>query len=254
MPSTGSTNADLMAAARKGSGECALVADHQSAGRGRLDRQWEAPPGASLLMSILVRAPFPVVGPTLLTSALGVAAVDALAQLAGLHVGLKWPNDLVAPGAGDEGQDLKLGGLLAELRSGSGDGGDGGDGGDAVVLGIGINLAWKDVGFPDDLRSGATAVDLLGGEVDRSTLVVALLRAMDGVGELSHSAVACDLLSQSYSRRCVTLGRRVRVQLPDRDLIGEAASFDPTGALVVHDDDGVDHTVTVGDVVHLRPA
>lgn len=244
--STGSTNADLVSAAREGAGECALVADHQSAGRGRLDRRWEAPPAASLLMSILVRPPFPATGPTLLASALGVAAVDALSAHAGVDVGLKWPNDVVAPGAGHDGQDLKLGGLLAEMHTG--------EGGDAVVIGIGINLAWKDIGFPEELRAGATAVDLLGGAVDRSALVVSLLQAMDDVGDLAHSAAACELLSRSYGERCVTLGRRVRVELPRGELLGEAVSLDPSGALVVRDDDGVDQTVTVGDVVHLRPA
>ena len=244
--STGSTNADLVAAAKAGSGECALVADHQSAGRGRLDRRWEAPPGASLLMSILVRAPFPAAGPNLLSSALAVAAVDALRSQAGLDVGLKWPNDIVAPGAGRGGQDLKLGGLLAELHSGGG--------AEAVVLGVGINLAWKDVGFPEELRASATAVDLLGGSVDRTELVVGVLRAMDGVGELAHSASACEMLAQSYGERCVTLGRRVRVELPRGELVGRAVRLDPTGALVVGDDSGVEHTVTVGDVVHLRPA
>ncbi len=261
--STGSTNADLVAAARAGSGECALVADHQSAGRGRLDRRWEAPPGASLLMSILVRAPFPAAGPSVLASALGVAAVDVLRSRGGIGVGLKWPNDIVAPGAGPEGQDLKLGGLLAEFHSaiggsavgGSAVGGSAiGGSGDAVVLGIGINLAWKDVGFPAELRSSATAVDLLGGEVDRVELVVALLAAMDGVGELATSSSACELLSRSYAERCVTLGRRVRIELPRGDLVGEAVGLDPSGALMVRDDADVDHTVTVGDVVHLRPA
>ncbi|MEI2698416.1 MAG: biotin--[acetyl-CoA-carboxylase] ligase [Microthrixaceae bacterium] len=255
--STGSTNADLVAAARAGSGECALVADHQSAGRGRLDRRWEAPPGASLLMSILVRGPFPAAGPNLLLTALGVAAVDTLREQAGVRVGLKWPNDVVAPGTGRGGRDLKLGGLLAELHGGVGGSAVGGSAvggsGDAVVLGIGINLAWKDVGFPEELRSSATAVDLLGGEVDRTELVVGLLRAMDGVGELAHSASACELLSQSYGERCVTLGRRVRVELPRGELQGEAVALDPNGALMVRDDAGVDHTVTVGDVVHLRP-
>ncbi len=243
--STGSTNADLVVAAREGAGECALVADHQSAGRGRLDRRWEAPPAASLLMSILVRPPFPATGPTLLASALGVAAADALTG-AGVEVGLKWPNDVVAPGAGPDGQDLKLGGLLAEMHTG--------EGGDAVVLGIGINVAWKDVGFPEELRASATAVDLLGGAVERSALVVSLLTAMDAVGELAQSAAACEQLSQSYGERCVTLGRRVRVELPRGELLGEAVALDPAGALVVRDDDGADHTVTVGDVVHLRPA
>jgi BirA family biotin operon repressor/biotin-[acetyl-CoA-carboxylase] ligase len=243
---TGSTNADLLAAARSGAGEQAMVADHQSAGRGRLDRRWEAPAGASLLMSVLVRPPFPVLGAPLLATALGVAAVDALRATAGVEVGLKWPNDVVAPGAGPAGEDLKLGGLLAELHTG--------EGGDAVVLGLGLNLAWAQVGFPPELAATSTAVDLLGGSVDRGALVVQLLRAMDAVGELAASAGACEQLIASYRDRCVTLGRRVRVELPAGEVVGVAASVAADGALVVRDDGGGERTVTVGDVVHLRPA
>jgi len=248
---TGSTNADLAAAARVGSAECALVADHQDAGRGRLDRRWEAPPGASLLMSVLVRPPFPAAGAHLLSTALGVAAVDAVAALGGVSVGLKWPNDLVAPGAGADGADLKLGGMLAEFTTGHG--------GDAVVLGIGVNLAWRKVGFPQDLRATATSVDLLGGALDRADLVVALLGVMDGLGELARSSVACDQLVERYRDRCVTIGRRVRVErladsVAGNSVVGTAVDVGVDGALTVRDDHGDDHIVTVGDVVHLRPA
>ncbi len=244
VPETGSTNADLVVAAAAGAGDRALVADHQHAGRGRMERRWEAPPGASLLMSVLVRPPFPATGAHLLSTALGLAAVDALRELAGVDVGLKWPNDVVAPAAGVDGADLKLGGLLAEMT------GDAATG--AVVLGIGLNVAWSGVGFPDELASTATAVDLLGGRVDRTDLVVALLRSLDPVAELV-SAAACDLLIERYRQHCVTIGRRVRVELPGSELLGTATDVALDGALMVRGDDGVTTTVTVGDVVHLRP-
>lgn len=243
--STGSTNADLLAHARAGRGECALVADHQGAGRGRLDRRWEAPPGASLLLSVLVRPPFPATGPQLLSTAVALAAVAALDRLAGVPVGLKWPNDVVAPGAGADGRDLKLGGLLSELHTG--------DGGDAVVVGLGLNVAWAGVGFPPELAGTATSLDLLGASVDRSDLVVELLSELDGLDRLAASPGACEQLLEDYRRRCVTLGRRVRVELPGTEVVGTARDVDPGGALVVVDDDGTSRTVTVGDVVHLRP-
>lgn len=248
--STGSTNADLIDAARGGAGEQALVADHQHAGRGRMDRRWEAPLGASLLMSVLVRPPFPVSGPHLLSTALGVAAVDALRSLGGVDVGLKWPNDVVAPAAGPDGVDLKLGGMLAELHTGAG--------GEAVVVGLGVNLAWAGVGFPQELAATATAVDLLGGSVDRAELVVALLHAMDAASSLADSETACAELMGAYRERCVTIGRQVRVELVGKgssaaELLGTAIDVADDGSLVVRDESGTDHSVTVGDVVHLRP-
>ena len=242
---TGSTNADLVLEAAAGAQDMALVADHQYLGRGRLDRHWQAPPGASLLMSVLVRPPFPAAGPNLLSTALGLAAVDALSELASVEVGLKWPNDVVAPGAGPDGADLKLGGLLAEMT------GDAATG--AVVLGIGLNVAWSGIGFPEEFAATATAVDLLGGSVEREDLVVALLTALDPVAELA-SPEACERLVERYRERCVTIGRRVRVELPASELVGTATDVTLDGALVVTDDDGRATTVTVGDVVHLRPA
>jgi BirA family transcriptional regulator, biotin operon repressor / biotin---[acetyl-CoA-carboxylase] ligase len=243
--STGSTNADLVDAARSGAGERALVADHQSAGRGRLDRRWEAPPGASLLMSVLVRPPFPALGAHLLGTAMGLCAVDAVEHLAGLGVGLKWPNDVVAIAAGADGADLKLGGLLAELTTG--------EGGDAVVVGIGLNVGWASVGFPPELAATATSVDLLGAPVDRGELVVELLTRFGDLVTALVDATACEHMVERYRERCVTLGRRVRVQRPADELVGVAADVSWDGSLVVRDDEGVAHTVTVGDVVHLRP-
>lgn len=242
---TGSTNADLVAAAREGAGECALVADHQSAGRGRLDRSWEAPPGSSLLMSVLVRPPFPATGPQLLTTLLGLCALDVLDPL-GIRVELKWPNDLVAVGAAADGSDAKLGGLLAEFVAG--------EGGEAVVVGIGLNVAWTGVGFPAELAGSATAVDLLGASIDRDELVVTLLSGFGrGLGELA-GIDGCEALVTRHRDRCVTLGRRVRVVGPGEELVGTATELHTDGSLVVVDDSGTEHTVTVGDVIHLRNA
>lgn len=240
---TGSTNADLMAAARAGGGEQAMVADHQRAGRGRLDRSWEAPPGSSLLMSVLIRPPFPTGGAHFVAIALGLAAVEAVQQLSGSDVALKWPNDLVAPAPDAEAVDRKLGGLLAELHTGAG--------GDAVVAGIGINLS-RPGGFPPELAATATAVDRLGGSVDRDELAVAVLRGLDRLDELTDPA-GCTALIERYRRRCITLGRPVRVERSADELVGTATDVDATGALLVRDDLGAEHVVTVGDVVHLRP-
>ncbi len=243
---TGSTNADLMAAARETPADRVLIADHQRAGRGRLDRRWDAPPGASLLMSVAVTQPFPAAGAWLVLTALGVAAHDAVASTAGVPVGLKWPNDLVAVGTGANGTDLKLGGMLAERVDPSGRSA-------SVVAGLGVNVNWPE-GFPPELASTATSVNLLGGHADRVDLVVDILLRFDALLEPTpFSATACELLLDAYRRRCVTIGREVRAELSTGNIEGTAIEVASDGALIVRDGQGGRHAVTAGDVVHLRP-
>jgi BirA family biotin operon repressor/biotin-[acetyl-CoA-carboxylase] ligase len=234
---TGSTNADLMAAARDGAPDgTVLVADHQTAGRGRADRVWTAPPGSSLLMSVLVRpsAAFtPFAG-----MAVGVAAADGIAAASGVEVRLKWPNDLVWPGRGD-GSDKKLGGILAEADWSDSDA-------PAVVVGLGLNVNWPST-FPADLQQIATSVNHIAGhDVDRQDLLVAILQALD-------TRVGDQHLVDAVRERSATLGTRVRVELLASVVEGTAAELTPQGHLVVHGDDGRRHTITAGDVVHLRP-
>jgi BirA family biotin operon repressor/biotin-[acetyl-CoA-carboxylase] ligase len=232
---TGSTNSDLVAAARHGGGEQVLIADHQTSGRGRLDRRWEAPPGASLLMSVLVRPPFPSAGPHAIPTALGVALVDALGAATEVAVGLKWPNDLVVTTAAG---DRKLAGVLAETIADSGEI-------DAVVVGVGLNLDWPSV--PEDLDGIATALNLEGATLDRLTLAADVLVRFA-------SLLADQRLDQRYRAACRTIGRRVRIERPHDELVGTAVDMARGGELVVEDDAGARHIVTVGDVIHLRPA
>lgn len=239
VPSTGSTNSDLAARAREDGSECVLVADVQTAGRGRLDRRWESPPGATLMMSVLTRGPFTGGGPHSVPTALSLAVRAAVEALTGLAVGLKWPNDLVV---GVDGVDLKLGGVLAELATP-----------DALVVGIGVNLSWGD-GLPDDLAATATSMDLLGHPVERWDLVAASLLEFDSRLRSLGEPGGEERLAEDHRAACVTLGRRVRVELPRSELLGTAVDVTGEGALVVADDEGARHVVTVGDVVHLRPA
>jgi BirA family biotin operon repressor/biotin-[acetyl-CoA-carboxylase] ligase len=239
---TGSTNADLMDAARRGEPEQALVAEHQTAGRGRLDREWEAPAGASLLMSVLVRSPFPPGGPHAIPTALGVALVDAIAALGGPVVGLKWPNDLVVAstpnGPEERSEERKVGGILAESTTGD-------DGLGAVVVGVGVNVAWGSV--PSPLVGIATSLDLEGASIDRWEL------AAEGLVRFA-SLLEDATLDQRYRAACVTIGRRVRIERPHDELVGIAVDVAAGGELVVEDDSATRHVVTVGDVIHLRPA
>ena len=95
-------------------------------------------------------------------------------------------------------------------------------------------------------------MEQLGGRTERDELAVAILRGLDRLGELTAPA-GCAALIERYRERCVTLGRPVRVERSADELVGTATDVDATGALLVRDEAGVDHVVTVGDVVHLRP-
>jgi BirA family biotin operon repressor/biotin-[acetyl-CoA-carboxylase] ligase len=241
---TESTNDDLLELARRGSSDgVVLVADHQRAGRGRLDRSWQAPPGSSLLVSILMR---PELAPTdahLVSTAVACAAVEGCADVAGVDVRLKWPNDLVV--LDHEGEvRAKLGGVLAEslveedqLR--------------AVVVGIGINVNWP-ADLPPELADIAIALNhLVGRDIDREDVLVAFLRRLEvWRSELDHREGRGRLVDR-YRELCVTLGATVRVDLFDASYTGRAVDVTAEGHLVV-DHDGERREVVAGDVVHVR--
>ncbi|MFA5884086.1 MAG: biotin--[acetyl-CoA-carboxylase] ligase [Acidimicrobiia bacterium] len=230
-----STNRYLLDEARAGAPDGVVaVADHQTAGRGRLGRTWEAAPGSALLASVLLR---PGVGPAhlgLVTMATGLALGDAVREVAGVTAGLKWPNDLVV-------DDRKLAGLLAEADLGHGVV-------RAVVVGVGCNLA--PAAIPPDLADVATACEIEAGRpVDRDALLDAFLDAL--AARLDDRAA----VPAAYRERSATLGRRVRVDLGGGRVVeGVAVAVGDTGTLVVRDDDGEELAVSVGDVVHLRRA
>jgi BirA family biotin operon repressor/biotin-[acetyl-CoA-carboxylase] ligase len=201
------------------------VADHQTAGRGRLGRTWEAPAGASLLMSVLLRPDLDTGRLHLVTAAVALAAADACHAVAGVQPELKWPNDLLVG-------DRKLAGVLAEADL------------PAVVVGIGINVNWGDEPVPN----GGVALDQVAGRpVARDDVLAALL---DGLAPRLGDWAA---VASEHRRRCATIGRAVRVDLGDETFTGTAADVSDEGHLLV--DVGMClRTVTAGDVVHLRPA
>ncbi len=212
---TGSTNADLLVAAADGAPDrTVLVARHQTAGRGRLDRRWEATPGANLLVSLLFRE-IPDT-PHVLTQRVGLAAIAACQQVAGVRPTLKWPNDLLL-------DDLKLAGILAQATLGAHP---------AVVVGIGLNVGWAPQGSAR-----------LGDSVDPLNLLAALLTAYD---ELPADVWLL------YRQNLGTLGRSVRVELSDSTIEGRALDVEADGRLVVVDSSETTHHISVGDVIHLR--
>jgi BirA family transcriptional regulator, biotin operon repressor / biotin---[acetyl-CoA-carboxylase] ligase len=224
-----STNRYLLDEARRGAPEgLVAVTDFQTAGRGRRGRGWVAPPGSSLLVSVLLRPSLAPEQTPIVAMACGVALVDAIARVAGFTPELKWPNDLVVA-------DRKLVGILAERD------------GDAVVVGAGVNVEWRE--FPPDLTATATACNLEAGHsVDRRALLDAFLTELD-----RHYADLGGVVD-AYRQRLGTLGRRVRVERPDGDLVGRAIGIGDGGELRIEDDHGDVLEVRVGDVVHLRDA
>jgi BirA family biotin operon repressor/biotin-[acetyl-CoA-carboxylase] ligase len=257
---TGSTNTDVLELARNGEAEgIVVVADHQTAGRGRRGRTWEAPAGAALMATVLLRPPAAVAGLT--TMALAVAAADAVAEVSGAALRVKWPNDLVWPGDG-RAPDRKVAGILAEAdwpTSSQPAGGwspPGRHDRAVVAAGIGINVAWGRL-VPAHLSESAVALDEITAPAqppDRADLLVALLRRLDRTyGALvADPSGAADLIG-AWRARSATLGRRVRVDLGHDDVVGTAVDVTEEGHLVVELLEGGRRTLAVGDVVHLRP-
>lgn len=241
---TGSTNADLLALAADGAPDgIVLVTDHQTAGRGRLGRTWEAPSGSSLLASVLVRPALEPGRLHLVTTAAAVAASDACDAVAGVRPRLKWPNDLVV--AAPDGTDRKLAGLLAETSLV-------GDEVAGLVVGMGCNVRWP-TPLPPELAATATALNLeTDAEVDREELLAAWLRGLEALLAPLGSPAGRDALLLRYRHLSATLGREVRVELAGGALRGTAIDVTDDGHLLV-DVAGEPVEVTAGDVVHLRP-
>ncbi|WP_112470660.1 biotin--[acetyl-CoA-carboxylase] ligase [Streptomyces triticisoli] len=242
---TGSTNSDLVARAAAGTVAegAVLVAEEQTAGRGRLNRQWAAPPRSGLFFSVLLRPrEVPVARWGWLPLLTGVAVATGLSRAAGVDTALKWPNDLLVTVGGEE---RKAGGILAE-RAGD----------DGVVVGVGINVSLSQDELPVP-QAGSLA---LAGAVntDRDPLLRAMLRSLEDWYVRWRAAggdAAASGLQETYAAGCATLGRLVRAELPgDRSVVGEAVAVDGDGRLVIATEEGVQEPVGAGDIVHLRPA
>lgn len=233
---TGSTNSDLITAGSTGVDIDGLVlaADHQTAGRGRNGRTWQAAPRAQLTVSVGVGAadvPTDIWG--WLPLAVGVAVVDTVGSVAGVRTGLKWPNDVLTPDGA-----RKLGGILAEVSSPP----------PVIVVGIGLNVTLTAA------ETGETAsvslVELGADATDRNALLRALLHEL-GI-RVQQWRNEPGLLAADYRARSLTIGSEVRALLPGgREVTGRATDIDAAGRLCI--DTGQDAvTIAAGDIVHLR--
>jgi BirA family biotin operon repressor/biotin-[acetyl-CoA-carboxylase] ligase len=256
VPSTGSTNADLGAAAASGAADrTVLIAEEQTAGVGRRARPWSSPKGAGIYLSVLLRPQglplaglVPLAGLGSLSVVAGLAVRDVASRL-GVDAVLKWPNDVLAgPARG------KCAGILCQ--TGAGDAEDE----ISVVLGIGLNV----LPLGDDVPAGPgglapTSLAEQGAtSTDRTEIAAQLLKALAGREQRWRAAegdlTRAGLLSE-YRRHCATIGQDVRVLLPNGEaFVGRAADIDAAGQLLVDGPGGERRTIFAGDVVHVRPA
>ena len=252
-----STNTELLERARRGAleGEV-IIADLQTAGRGRRGRTWTAPAGTSLMMSILLRPPATALSPSdasLATSALALATRNAVAGLTDVNLEIKWPNDLIVAAPFDHRLEADIGyrkvaGILTEtlIQNASID---------ALVIGMGINTSWGVV--PAELQSIATSLDVLSGSsIDRNALALDILKNL----EIEYTSLLLpngkQQLLQEVKKHSGTLGKQVRVQLGTEpkihQIVGRAVDLDESGQLVLETENNEVQVVAAGDVEHLR--
>ncbi len=237
VPRTASTNADLLA--RGGPEGQVLVAEEQTAGRGRMGRSWVSQPGASLTFSVLLRpSAVPPARRGWLPLLTGVAVTTAVRDAAAVAATLKWPNDVLIG-------DRKLAGILAEQS------------GDAVVVGIGLNVATSRDALPVT-PAGLPATSLLaeGADIARDVLLIGMLRHLERcyLAFRADPDPARDGMLAAYRAQCGTLGRAVRVELPGgRAVAGVAEDVDAQGRLLVREAQATSLTpLSAGDVIHVR--
>jgi BirA family biotin operon repressor/biotin-[acetyl-CoA-carboxylase] ligase len=266
LPRTRSTNDVAKERAMQGAPEGAVVlADEQTAGRGRMGRRWLAPPGTCLLCSIIFRPDLPPTQAQRLTMLCALATADAVEEIAGLRVWLKWPNDLVVKAQGPKSKAQgwrKLAGLLTEtsvVRSQSPrtkaqspsvkPQGSKAEHADwrleytIVGIGVNVNVAPRDVA---DLAPDATSILAEAGRrVDRAALLATLLAGVEmryarlQAGESPHT---------EWAARLATLGQRVQAIIDGEKVAGVAEAVDEDGALLLRTVDGALHKLTAGDV------
>ncbi|MFC4408508.1 biotin--[acetyl-CoA-carboxylase] ligase [Haloarchaeobius iranensis] len=237
--SLASTNTRARELADDGAGDVVVVTDEQTGGRGRLDREWAAPPGG-VYASILTRPTVPPSQVPLATLAAAVAVTRA-AREAGVDARIKWPNDVLvavdeSTGGDGDAEYRKLAGILTEMEGEA-------DRVSWLVVGIGVNANVD----ADDLPPTATSLrERVGTDIDRR---VFLQRVLEEFHDLGTDAAA---VLPAWREHALTLGQRVRVETPTDEVVGEAVDIEPPGALLVETDDGVVR-VSAGDCEHLRP-
>jgi len=209
-----------------------VIAEEQTAGRGRQRREWRTPPGQALALSMILRPHLVPEQLPRVTMLGGVAVAATLSPLLGDALALKWPNDVLVRGR-------KLCGILAE--------GAGFPEDPRIVVGLGVNVSLTKEQLP---VPHATSLALEGVDVSTEDVTVAVLEALHR--RLTQWATGDRSLMDDYRRECITIGKPVRVEAPGGDLHGTVADIAPDGRLDLLADDGDRHLISAGDVTHLR--
>lgn len=220
-----STNERARELAAEGRGNIVVIADQQSGGRGRLDRDWASPSGG-IWLSFLVRPDLPATEAPVVTLATAVATARAV-ETTGIETTIKWPNDVLVDGE-------KVAGILTEMEGEA-------DRVSWVVVGVGLNANVDRDALPDE----GTSLQAVAGPVDRREVTQRLLESFDELLD-----APADALSE-WRDRSSTLDRRVRVETPNGTVIGRATDVEFPGTLVLETDAGTER-ITVGDCEHLR--
>jgi BirA family transcriptional regulator, biotin operon repressor / biotin---[acetyl-CoA-carboxylase] ligase len=244
-----STNQVAAALAQAGAAHGTLVvADAQTAGRGRMARTWFSPPALNIYASLILRIPIEASRIPLWLSWVplmaALAAAEAVETLQPAGIGVKWPNDLLIG-------ERKVGGILCESATVSGVG-------PFQIIGIGLNVNGDRQEFPGELRETATTLQSeTGGVIDRNRLIAQWLHQMESCLD-EFVAQGAAGIAQAYRRRCVTIGKTVKAMLADGDAcIGLAAGIDEDGTLMINEQSagtaaGVVRQVRAADILHLR--
>jgi BirA family biotin operon repressor/biotin-[acetyl-CoA-carboxylase] ligase len=215
-----------------------VIAETQTAGRGRRGRIWVSPPRRNLYFSVVLRPDLPPSRAAELTLVASLAVCDALRQAGVVQAGIKWPNDVLVGGK-------KIAGILTELAAEP-------DRVHWVVIGVGVNVNARLEDFPEELRGEATSVAIERGEpAPRALFAVACLTALEDWLDV-HAERGFDAIRDAWRARNVTLGRRVAVRADGREIVGTAEDIDEQGALLVRTPERVER-ILAGDVQLLRP-
>ncbi len=216
----------------------AILAERQTKGRGRFDREWFSPDEKNIYMSLLLRPSIQIRDYPLFSPATAVGLMDGIQAFTGCDVRIKWPNDLMI-------SDKKVGGILLET-------GSSGAHSPPLVIGIGMNVNLDNDEFPVSLRETATSLKIeSGAALDRTGLVMSLIEGVCAQIHRLEKNQGAEVI-QSVRKRCTTLGQKIRVSTPNKVFEGSAKDIDEDGALLVQLGDRSFRRILIGDITHLR--